>query len=59
MYKQTERLKKQLVEITDAVNAFRSEAVQIIVADRILEHLNTDNRDRNDRHIFMPKSDMY
>jgi hypothetical protein len=44
MYKQTEKIKKELIEFTDAINAFRSEAVQVIVAYRILEHLNpSDN----------------
>jgi hypothetical protein len=38
-----ETLKKQLIEISDAVNAFDSDAVQVIVAERILDHLIIHN----------------
>jgi hypothetical protein len=35
----TENLKKQLIDISDAVNAFQSDAVQVIVVERVLDHL--------------------
>ena len=37
MSKQTEKLKKQLIEISEVVNLFKSEAVQVKVIDRLLE----------------------
>jgi hypothetical protein len=36
MSKQTEKLKKQLIEISEVVNLFKSEAVQVKVIDRLL-----------------------
>jgi hypothetical protein len=37
MSKQIEKLKKQLFEISDVVNAFKFEAVQVKVIDRLLD----------------------
>ncbi|CAM3690138.1 hypothetical protein MUGA111182_03265 [Mucilaginibacter galii] len=37
MSKQTEKLKKQLLEISDVINAFQSEAVQVKIIDRLLD----------------------
>jgi len=37
MSKQIEKLKKQLVEISEVVNSFQSEAVQVRVVDRLLD----------------------
>jgi hypothetical protein len=37
MSKHIEKLKKQLVEISEVVNSFRSEAVQVKVVDRLLD----------------------
>jgi hypothetical protein len=37
MSKHIEKLKKQLLEISEVVNSFRSEAVQVKVVDRLLE----------------------
>ncbi|MBD1364528.1 hypothetical protein IDJ77_11975 [Mucilaginibacter sp. ZT4R22] len=54
MYKQTEQLKKQLIEFTDVINAFNSETVQVIVIERVLDHLNTHVSDLKDGDIFMP-----
>lgn len=54
MYKQTERLKKQLTEFTDVINAFNSATVQVIVIERVLDHLNTHVSDLIDGDIFMP-----
>ncbi len=37
MNKHTEKLKQQLIEITDVVNAFKSEAVQLRIIERLLD----------------------
>jgi hypothetical protein len=37
MSKHIEKLKKQLMEISEVVNSFRSEAVQVKVVDRLLD----------------------
>jgi hypothetical protein len=37
MSKHIEKLKRQLVEISEVVNSFRSEAVQVRVVDRLLD----------------------
>ena len=37
MNKHIEKLKKQLVEISEVVNSFKSEAVQVRVVDRLLD----------------------
>jgi hypothetical protein len=37
MSKHIEKLKKQLVEISEVVNSFRSEAVQVRIIDRLLD----------------------
>lgn len=43
MTETVDRLKKQLVEIAEAVNSFDSEAVQLKVIDRLLNHLSQIN----------------
>ncbi|WDF56883.1 hypothetical protein [Mucilaginibacter sp. KACC 22063] len=37
MSKHTEKLKKQLLEISEVVNAFQSEAVQLRIVDKLLD----------------------
>ncbi|MFB0494406.1 NTP pyrophosphatase (non-canonical NTP hydrolase) [Mucilaginibacter sp. OAE612] len=37
MSKHIEKLKKQLVEVAEVVNSFKSEAVQVRIIDRLLE----------------------
>ncbi|WP_345951039.1 MULTISPECIES: hypothetical protein [unclassified Mucilaginibacter] len=39
MSKQTEKLKKQLLEFSDVINAFQSEAVQVKIIDKLLDTL--------------------
>jgi len=39
MSKQTEKLKKQLIEISEVVNLFKSEAVQVKVVDKLLDFI--------------------
>jgi hypothetical protein len=46
MSKHIEKLKKQLTEISEVVNSFKSEAVQLIIIDRLLDVLV--EFDRND-----------
>jgi hypothetical protein len=44
MNKQTEKIRKQLFELSYAVNAFTSDAVQLIVISRIIPHLDRLNK---------------
>ncbi|MBW4891423.1 hypothetical protein KXQ82_16970 [Mucilaginibacter sp. HMF5004] len=39
MSKHTEKLRKQLLEISEVVNAFNSEAVQVKIIDRLLDSI--------------------
>lgn len=39
MSKHTEKLRKQLLEISEVVNAFKSEAVQVKIIDRLLDSI--------------------
>ncbi len=47
MSKHTEKLRKQLLEISEVVNAFKSEAVQVKIIDRLLDSIM-----EGDRHDF-------
>jgi len=49
MSKQTEKLKKQLLEISDVINAFQSEAVQVKIIDRLLDTMIDWDRDNDDQ----------
>jgi len=42
--KQTEKLKKQLIEFSEVVNLFKSEAVQVKVIDKLLEVMTEADR---------------
>ncbi|RKR82600.1 hypothetical protein BDD43_2785 [Mucilaginibacter gracilis] len=44
MSKHTEKLRKQLLEISEVVNAFRSEAVQVKIIDRLLDSIMDGER---------------
>ncbi|MDT3402404.1 hypothetical protein [Mucilaginibacter terrae] len=48
MSKQTEKLKKQLVEISDVINAFKSEAVQVKIIDRLLDTMMDWDKEGDD-----------
>jgi hypothetical protein len=48
MSKHIEKLKKQLIEIAEVVNSFRSEAVQVRVVDKLLEALLESEKVDND-----------
>lgn len=44
MSKQTEKLKKQLIEISEVVNLFKSEAVQVKIIDKFLDAIIESDR---------------
>lgn len=57
MSKHIEKLKKQLLEISEVVNSFRSEAVQVKVVDRLLDAMiesekgESDSADASSRRV--------
>jgi hypothetical protein len=56
MSKPIEKLKKQLIEISEVVNAFRSEAVQVRVVDKLLEAMiEFEKNDVDNGEIFHKK----
>jgi hypothetical protein len=53
MSKHIEKLKRQLMEISEVVNSFRSEAVQVKVIDRLLEAMiDMDKGDNDGVEVF-------
>lgn len=62
MSKQTEKLKKQLIEISEVVNLFKSEAVQVKVVDKLMdviidsEKYEADTTDTNSKKTFKYKN---
>src|ERR1700710_2829207 len=57
MSKHIEKLKKQLVEISEVVNSFRSEAVQVRVVDRLLDvMIEIEKNDGDSAEIFNNKT---
>jgi hypothetical protein len=56
MSKHIEKLKKQLVEISEVVNSFKSEAVQVKIVERLLDVLmETDRADSETAEAFNKK----
>ena len=56
MSKHIEKLKKQLLEISEVVNAFRSEAVQVRVVDRLLDAMiELDKAEGDGAELFIKK----
>jgi len=56
MSKHIEKLKKQLLEISEVVNAFKSEAVQVKIVDRLLDAmLELEKTDGEAPEIFTRK----
>jgi len=56
MSKPIEKLKKQLIEISEVVNAFRSEAVQVKVVDKLLDAMIEFEKSEGDNgEIFHKK----
>jgi len=57
MSKHIEKLKKQLLEISEVVNAFKSEAVQVRVVDRLLDVMVVLQKSDGDAaEVFVKKS---
>jgi hypothetical protein len=56
MSKQTEKLKKQLLEISDVINAFQSEAVQVKIIDRLLDTMIDWDKEGDDTFNRKPRS---
>src|SRR6185312_342098 len=60
MSKHIEKLKKQLVEISEVVNSFQSEAVQVRVVDRLLDAMieaergEWESAEQNLKNTFKP-----
>lgn len=52
MSKHTEKLRKQLLEISEVVNAFRSEAVQVKIIDRLLDSIMEGERHEGDSDLL-------
>ncbi|MBS7564607.1 hypothetical protein KHS38_09330 [Mucilaginibacter sp. Bleaf8] len=48
MSKQTEKLKKQLLELSDVINVFQSEAVQVKIIDRLLDTILDGDKEGDD-----------
>lgn len=56
MSKHIEKLKKQLVELSEVVNSFKSEAVQVRVVDRLLDAMiEFEKADTDGVEIFAKK----
>ncbi|TSJ38609.1 hypothetical protein FO440_19030 [Mucilaginibacter corticis] len=55
MSKPIEKLKKQLIEISEVVNAFRSEAVQVKVVDKLLDAMIEFERGDAEGYEFLSK----
>lgn len=57
MSKHIEKLKKQLVELSEVVNSFKSEAVQVRVVDRLLDAMiELEKTDGEGTELFLKKS---
>jgi hypothetical protein len=56
MSKHIEKLKKQLVELSEVVNSFKSEAVQVRVVDRLLDAMiELEKTDGEGAELFLKK----
>jgi len=55
MSKPIEKLKKQLIEISEVVNAFQSEAVQVKVVSKLLDAMIEFERGEIEGHDHTPK----
>lgn len=57
MSKPIEKLKKQLIEISEVVNSFRSEAVQVKIVDKLLDAMiEFEKNDPEGAEIFTKKT---
>jgi hypothetical protein len=57
MSKHIEKLKKQLVEVSEVVNSFQSESVQVRIIDRLLDvMIESDKVDGDGSELFSKKA---
>ena len=60
MSKHIEKLKKQLAEISDVVNSFKSEAVQVKIIDRLLDAIiDSEKAETEGTELFSKKGGKY
>ncbi|GAB2983140.1 hypothetical protein GCM10027049_20160 [Mucilaginibacter puniceus] len=52
MSKQIEKLKKQLIEISEVVNSFKSEAVQVKIIDKLFDAMSETEIGEGDAELF-------
>lgn len=52
MSKHIEKLKKQLIEISEVVNSFKSEAVQVKIIDRLFDAISETEMEEGDAKLF-------
>ena len=54
MSKQIDKLKKQLMEISEVVNSFKSEAVQVKIIDKLFDAMSESDKqdDNNNTDVF-------
>jgi hypothetical protein len=52
MSKHIEKLKKQLIEISEVVNSFKSEAVQVKIIDKLFDVMSEEEMGEGDAELF-------
>lgn len=55
MSKHTDKLKRQLLEISEVVNSFQSEAVQLRIVDKLLDSMIENDRNENEGYDNLGK----
>ncbi len=55
MSKNIDKLKKQLIEISEVVNSFKSEAVQVKIIDKLFDAMSETDKGENDVESFYKK----
>ena len=52
MSKHIDKLKKQLIEISEVVNSFKSEAVQVKIIDKLFDAMTVADKGEDDAELF-------
>ena len=52
MSKHIDKLKKQLIEISEVVNSFKSEAVQVKIIDKLFDAMSETDKGEGDTELF-------
>ena len=52
MSKHIDKLKKQLIEISEVVNSFKSEAVQVKIIDKLFDAMSEADKGEGDAELF-------